>query len=399
MITSNPDAYEYRMNPPVFNIDLDAFTRDPYPTLASMRNEASICHVPQLNATLLTLRDDIFKCEKMVEVFSSDQPGGLMTVLMGQNMMRKDGDEHLLERRQLQTAVSSGVVKAYWKQQFERDTAAVLCKLEEKQTFDLVSDFAMPVSAHALRHITGLVNMTPDELDNCSQGMIDGVANYMGDQSVEQRCYSATALIDQRIDDMLANKTSLTAESMISVLLEAGQSLDSIRANIKLAISGGQNEPRDAIAGTVWALLTDQSQLDRVLNQEASWLQAFEEYARWMSPIGMSPRRIAKSYQWKGIDFKRETCAFLMFGSGNRDESIFDEPARYNVMRNTSKAISFGAGPHFCAGAAASRVLIGEVALPMLFEKYPDLMIDGVVNFSGWAFRGPLSMPVRVNHR
>src|SRR6185295_11745478 len=49
--------------------------------------------------------------------------------------------------------------------------------------------------------------------------------------------------------------------SMLSVLLSAGMPVESVRANIKLAISGGQNEPRDAISGTVWALLTHPAQL------------------------------------------------------------------------------------------------------------------------------------------
>ena len=79
-------------------------------------------------------------------------------------------------------------------------------------------------------------------------------------------------------------------------MLRAGMPLDSVRANIKLAISGGQNEPRDAIAGTVWALLTHPDELELVRSGEVSWLQAFEEYARWISPIGMSPRRIAKPH-------------------------------------------------------------------------------------------------------
>ena len=53
-----------------------------------------------------------------------------------------------------------------------------------------------------------------------------------------------------------------------------------------------------------------------------------------------------------------------------------------------------GAGPHFCAGAAASRVLIADIALPRLFQRFPDLRIDGEVTFGGWAFRDPLQLPV-----
>ena len=384
------------MNAPTFNIDLASFKDNPYPELAQMRQSAPICYVPQLDATLITLRDDIFKCEKMIDVFSSDQPGGLMTVLMGQNMMRKDGDEHQKERRQILPSVSPKTVKNVWHAKFVQTTNDVLDQLETKQQIDLVKDFAMPVSAHALRHITGLENMTTEELDSSSQGMIDGIANYTGDPVIQERCESATGLIDTRIDQMLSPDSTLSPHSLLGVLTNTDQPMESVRANIKLAISGGQNEPRDAIAGTVWALLTHPDQLSRVLYGELTWHQAFEEYARWISPIGMSPRRIAKPFTYKEIHFEPESRAFLMFGSANRDEHIFDNPDQFNIERNTSKSVSFGAGPHFCAGAAASRNLISEVALPRLFARFPNIKLNGDVPFGGWAFRGPLTMPVQL---
>ena len=57
--------------------------------------------MPQLGSTVFTRRDDIFTQEKRIEVFSSHQPGGLMNVLMGHNMMRKDGAAHMCERAQM----------------------------------------------------------------------------------------------------------------------------------------------------------------------------------------------------------------------------------------------------------------------------------------------------------
>ena len=91
---------------PHFPIDPQDFWRDPYPALAAMRREAPICFVPQLGSTLLTRRDDIFVSEKRIDVFSSDQPAGLMVKLMGHNMMRKDGDAHMAERSIFFPAVS-----------------------------------------------------------------------------------------------------------------------------------------------------------------------------------------------------------------------------------------------------------------------------------------------------
>ena len=91
---------------PRFDIDLKTFSRDPYPDLARMRSDAPIAYVPQLDATLMTRREAIFVNEKKIDVFSSDQPDGLMTRLMGQNMMRKDGAPHQAERAAIFPTVS-----------------------------------------------------------------------------------------------------------------------------------------------------------------------------------------------------------------------------------------------------------------------------------------------------
>ena len=37
---------------------------------------------------------------------------------------------------------------------------------------------------------------------------------------------------------------------------------------------------------------------------ECTWLQAFEEFGRWISPIGMSPRRVDRPYVYHGVEFE-----------------------------------------------------------------------------------------------
>ncbi|MEL6792039.1 MAG: cytochrome P450 [Pseudomonadota bacterium] len=376
---------------PVYEIDHQRFWEDPYPDLAAMRERAPIAYVPQLGATLFTRRDQIFEEEKKIDVFSSHQPGGLMTVLMGENMMRKDGDAHMTERKQIFPAVSPRTVRDVWTERFRADTGAILDRLTPKGAAELCRDYAMPVSGEALRAITGLTSMTEAELDATSQAMIDGCANYVGDAEVEARCHWGTGLIDAHIDRM---RDDPPPHSILAVLREAGQPLEQIRANIKLTISGGQNEPRDAIAGAVWALLTHPDELAKVMGGDVGWDQVFAEYVRWMSPIGMSPRRVAGAYEVDGVRFEPEERVFFMFGAANRDPDVFDEPDRFDLSRDASDHIAFGAGPHFCAGAWASKALVAEVALPMLFERLPDIALRGETTFGGWAFRGPLRLPV-----
>jgi len=383
---------------PAFTLDPAAFAADPYPALAQMRREAPIANVPALGATLITRHADVIAAEPKVEIFSSRQPQGLMTRLMGENMMRKDGHSHMAERRAILPAISPRTVAAVWKARFVEHAEALLAAMAPRGAGDILTDYAMALSGHALRHITGLVNLSWQQIDAVSQGMIDGIANYLGDPEIEARCNAATALIDEAIDERLPEIARNLDHSLIAVQLAAGLDEPAIRANVKLAISGGQNEPRDAIAGAVWALLTHDEALAAVRAGEVSWLAAFEEYARWISPIGMSPREVHADSEFAGVRFAPGDRVFLMFGSANRDEAVFEAPDIFDVRRDNAASVAFGAGPHFCAGAWASRCLIAEVALPMLFDRLPRLRLDpraGPVEFTGWAFRGPRSVPCR----
>jgi hypothetical protein len=383
-------------NAPHYNIDVGAFWADPYPDLARMRKQAPIAFVPQLGSTVFTRRNDIFAQEKRIDVFSSHQPGGLMNVLMGHNMMRKDGEAHMSERAQMFPSVSPRTVKATWRKKFQAHADRVLDELAPKGQADLTKAFALPLSAECLKDITGLTNMRYQDMDAWSQAMIDGIANYTGNKEVEARCNAATSGIDAAIDDMIPVVSKHPNTSILGVLLAAGQPMQSIRANVKLAISGGQNEPRDAISGAVWALLTHPEQLAWVTQGGAQWIDVFEEYARWIAPIGMSPRRVAKQCRYGGVDFEPEDRIFFMFGSANRDEACFADPDRFDIRRDTSKSIAFGAGPHYCAGAFASRAMVADVALPSLFTRLKNLRLDpsAPVRIGGWAFRGLLNLPV-----
>jgi len=386
---------------PRVNIDLKAFWHDPYPALAKLRREAPIAFVPQLGSTLFTKRDDIFVYEKRIDVFSSHQPEGLMNRLMGHNMMRKDGDAHMAERRVIFPSISPRTVKEHWTAQFQAHADRILEELKPGEVVDFCRDFALPFSAECLKSITGLTNMRFQDMNAWSQGMIDGVANYIGDAAVEARCHEATAGIDAAIDERIPELRGKEDYSLLGVMLASGMPMDSVRANIKLAISGGQNEPRDAVAGCVWALLSHPEQLALALAGKVPWLNVFEEYARWISPIGMSPRRIAKPFAIGNIALAPEDRIFFMFGSANRDEAHFDHAEEFDVTRDFSKSIAFGAGPHFCAGAWASRAMVADVALPTIFARLRGLRLraDEPVRVGGWAFRGLLNLPVTWDRR
>ncbi len=380
---------------PVVHIDPASFHADPYPTLADMRRDTPVCFVPELGATLFTRRDDVFAEEKRIDLFSSHQPNGLLTRVMGENMMRKDGDAHQIERKALFPALSPRTVRDVLGTQFGEIVQRHIDRIKPQGTCDLVRDYAMPVAADALRVMTGLINMDAAEMDAASQAMLDTAANYQGDPEIDAKGFGYATRVLELIEERLPALRASPDLSIISVLDQAGLSLDQIAGNVRVIIGGGQNEPRDAIAGTIWALLSHPDQHQLITNGQATYEDAFAEYVRLIAPIGMSPRRVARNDTTCGVGFEAEELIFFMFGSACRDEAHFEDPDRFDITRDTRPAIPFGAGPHFCAGAAASRTLIAGHAVPQLFKQLDGLELAGDVPFAGWAFRGPTSCPLR----
>ena len=341
-----------------------------------MRREAPIAFVPQLGSTLLTRRDDIFVSEKRIDVFSSDQPAGLMVKLMGHNMMRKDGDAHMAERSIFFPAVSPKAVRAHWREEFQTHADRILDGLEPEGAPICCADFALPLSGECLKSVTGLTNIRYQEMDAWSQGMIDGIANYAGDpgdRGALPRGDRRHRCGDRRHAAGCAENAEPFAAQRDDPWRHAGRKRAPQHQahDLRRAERAAQGDRR-----LIWALLTHPDQFALVRDGKVSWLQVFEEFARWISPIGMSPRRIAKAATVNGVDFAPDDRVFLMFGSANRDEAHFADADKFDLTRDTAKSIAFGAGPHFCAGAAASRAMIADVALPSVFARLKGLRLD-----------------------
>jgi len=122
-----------------------------------------------------------------------------------------------------------------------------------------------------------------------------------------------------------------------------------------------------------------------------------EEALRVTSPSLSAHRRVVADTELGGVPLPAGSTLVLSLVSANRDEAHFANADQFDLARDTSKSIAFGAGPHFCAGAAASRAMIADVALPSVFARLKGLRLDDTepVRIGGWAFRGLLNLPAR----
>lgn len=379
-----------------YDVDLVQLWHDPYPICEAICRESPVAWVPKTDHYFVMRLADVIHVDANHEIFAASEARSLNHVLMGHNFMRKDGAEHLAERRIVSPSLTAGAAKNVWRAQFEEIATELIDEIAPRGKADLFTDFATPMAARSLCAVTGLTNIAWQDIARWSQAMIDAVQNYGGDPELARLGREATGGIDAAIDERLKELAGKPDRSVLSMMIAGGMPLASMRANLKVMIGGGQNEPRDVNAGVIWSLLSNPDQLAAVRADPSLWQRAFEEYVRWIAPISMYPRTVIRPTTLGGVDLVPGERLALMIGIANRDPTAYVDPHRYNIFRTETRHVGFGSGPHFCAGAWVSRVQVADVAVPMAFERLKGLRLveDDPVRCGGWVFRGPLNLPV-----
>ena len=131
-------------------------------------------------------------------------------------------------------------------------------------------------------------------------------------------------------------------------------------SNVKIAIGGGINEPRDALLTILYGLLNNPDQLE-VVKAKGKWRAAFEEGVRWVAPIQASSRLVMEDTEIGDCFIPKANTVMTIQASANRDEEVFEDGENYNALREPNPHQAFGNGPHHCAGAHLSRRTVGDI--------------------------------------
>jgi len=392
----------WQKEPPVADwVTIPDLYRDPFPTFDRLRAEGGVHWVPAINRFLVTSYAAVHETELDQEVYSADEEGSLMIRAMGHSMLRRDDPAHFIERRAWQPVLRPGAVKKSWVPVFERNADRYLRDfIDMGPGADLVWDFAAPYVAENLRAVIGLHNVTQQDLQRWSQTMIDATGNYADDPEVWAKGEASYGEVDEALDEMLAWHVRHPDGSLLSALLglpEYRMPLAAIRANVKMTIGGGLNEPRDAIGVAAWALMANPDQLALVRADPARWDAVFDEAIRWIAPIGMYSRQTTRDTVLAGVQLPAGAKLGICILSANRDEKVWSSPEVFDIRREPEGAhLAFGKGVHVCLGAWVARAEVAAVALPRLFSALPDLHLDPdrPPQVGGWVFRGMTRFPV-----
>jgi cytochrome P450 len=137
-----------------------------------------------------------------------------------------------------------------------------------------------------------------------------------------------------------------------------------------LLVIAGNETTRHAISNSMLGLINQPSQLALLQDDPALVASGLEELLRWASPVYHFRRTATRDVELHGRTIKEGDKVVMWFASGNRDDSVFEDPYRIDVRRPNVDHLTFGKGsPHLCMGNSLARMeirLMFEELLPRL---------------------------------
>ena len=375
--------------------------RDPYTIYRRLRREAPVLRVTALGRTLLTKAEDTKWVKDSPDLFSTNDPNTPMRrAFRAHTLMRKDGEEHARERGAMAPSFTARNIKSCWEPVYTAVADEYVGRLPRGETVDLFTALAGPFAARCLTHLLGIPEATDEEMERWSQILIDGAGNFGWQPALFARCDAANDEMDALFLRAAERHRAEPNESALSVMVNAEDPIpvSQIHSNIKIAIGGGINEPRDAALTIVYGLLSNPDMFE-ACKRDGLWMDAFEEGVRWVAPIQVSSRVALEDVEIRGHHIPKGTTVMTAQASACRDEDIYGDGESFDLFRPRAPHQAFGNGPHFCQGTHVARRMLANILLPRLFDRFPNMSLadpDGV-EFTGFGFRGPRSLPVTLN--
>jgi cytochrome P450 len=191
---------------------------------------------------------------------------------------------------------------------------------------------------------------------------------------------------------------------LISLLAhgEATRNMDPMEylGNVILLIVGGNDTTRNTMSGSVLAMHRNPDQRAKLDANPSLIPSMVSETIRLQTPLAYMRRTAKRDIEFGGKTIRAGEKVLMWYASGNRDESVIENPHAYIIDRERPRQhLSFGFGIHRCVGNR-----LAELQLRILWEeimkRFPRLEVVGEPDRVPSAFvRGYTSMQVVIPQR
>lgn len=364
-------------------------TVDPYPAYRTLREQHPVCWDGDLDAFLVTsyaeasavLRgpgwsSDPNRNPALAARFDRAELG---THALRTTLLTMDPPEHTRLRRLLTPAFTPRAIDAL----HPRITAVVrsaLADLDKADEVDVIAEIGYPIPLAVMCELLD-VDIEGAQLLRTETPKLVGMLEFDPDEEAVLAAEEATASIALHLLPILGDRRHRPGEDLASQLLCLGDNgdalglddlgLDEVLATCILLLTAGHETTANLIGNGVLTLMEHPAQLHLLQRDPALIKPAIEEILRFECPAKIVGRTSLIDRQLGGATIRAGQRVLVLLGAANRDPGQFRDPECFDITRTPAAHLAFGAGPHFCLGAALSRAETQETLrqlLPLLTE-------------------------------
>jgi hypothetical protein len=320
-----------------------------------------------------------FPGRKMLEL-QGVTSGPLYDRLKG-NLLDLHGDDHRRLRKLVQPAFTpkeADRLRPGMREQLE----GLWADVADAGRCDFVEAFAKPYPARMIAAVMGApLEDAPrlHEWANLIQGQFDPikVANEL--PALER----AAAEFVEYTEDLLRKRKDAPADDLISKLIAAEEEGDRLDEDemvhlVSAVLVGGVDTTQSQLAHGMRLFAERPEQWDLLAEDPELVPAAVEEVLRFEPIAPLTARITLEPVEFRDVEFPEGTVVLACALTANHDPEQYEAPDELDVRadRGRAKALTFGAGPHFCLGSSLARAELQE-AFAFLAPRMRDLALDG----------------------
>jgi cytochrome P450 len=339
----------------------------------------------------ITRHADVLEVSHQPELFCSGQ-GAVAIIDMPPelnefygSMISMDDPRHARIRRIVSAAFTPRMLQGIL-DQVERVAAELVDSIADRGEIDLVTDLAAPFPLQIICDMMGIPASERELVLTQANIILSGGDPELIPEGTDpimaflEAGTTLAALMDEVGEQRRKDPRDDLVTALVSTTTDEGEQFtqQELASFFILLSVAGHETTRNGISHGVWALSQNP-------DQKAIWAAdvenvtatAVDEIVRYGSPVIFMRRTATQDVTLSGHEFHEGDKVILFYGSANRDAEVFEDPDRFDVLRNPNPHVGFGGpGPHFCLGAHLARREIA-VLFRELFRRIPDFEASG----------------------
>ncbi|HUA10583.1 MAG TPA: cytochrome P450 [Solirubrobacteraceae bacterium] len=280
-------------------------------------------------------------------------------------------------------------------------TCRVLDRLEGRERCDLVRDVAQPVVSRVIGSFLGL----PEEEDAVWARIVNAVLapddEDLSPEGMRGVLEKEIPEVFRRVGAMVEERRAHPTDDLTSVLVHAevdGQKLDEadIAMGFFLLAAAGNDSTKATYCSAMRALMEDDEQRRLLIDDPRLIPGAVEEALRMFPAFAHFRRTATRDTELHGQPIRRGEKVVMWYVSSGRDETLYEDPDRFDVRRNPEHQAFGAGGRHFCLGTALARLEL-RILIEETLARYPRVALDGEPEPAQAMFVNQLkTLPVRL---